>query len=197
VAHLLLVLIFNPTMDESDDADRTSIHTSYTFAEASTMMQRPLPTASAHHSPVIAILRVLALAVAASALNITYYHGNTASSIQPYASFPASHVRRNAVEVVRVLADTWCSTVWKLVEAVALECDTFEPEGMAWLGPDRIVVSAGEYTALKVSYGKGANGFAIIMNGTDRANGAGFAHLLVWQHTSPWLRTLLVLFACA
>jgi hypothetical protein len=87
-------------------------------------------------------------------------------------------VRRNAVEVVRVLADIWCSTVWKFVEAVALEGDTFEPEGMVWLGPDHVVVSAGEYAALTVPYGKDANGSAIIVNGTDRASDAGFAHLL-------------------
>jgi hypothetical protein len=68
---------------------------------------------------------------------------------------------------------------------------------MARLGPDRIFVSAGEYTALTVPYCKDANGSAIIVNRTDRANGAGFAHLLVWQYTSPRLRTLLVLFVCA
>jgi hypothetical protein len=90
------------------------------------------------------MLRVLALAVAASALNITYYHGNTGSPILPYASLPAPHVHRNAV------ADTGRSTVWKLVEAVPLEGETLEPEGMVRLGPDRIVISAGEYTALTV-----------------------------------------------
>jgi hypothetical protein len=85
----------------------------------------------------------------------------------------------------------------KLVQAVAREGETFEPEGMARLGLDRIFVSAGEYTALMVPYCKDANGSAIIVNRTDRANGAGFAHLLVWQYTSPRLRTLLVLFVCA
>jgi hypothetical protein len=130
------------------------------------------------------MLRVLALAVAASALNITYYHGNTASSILPYASLAALHVRRNIAEIVLLLADTGRSTVWKLVEAVALEGDTFELEGMVRLTPDRIAVSAGEYTAPTVPYGKDANGSAIIVNGTDRANGAGFAHLLSSGSTS-------------
>jgi hypothetical protein len=97
-------------------------------------MQRPLPTASVHHSPTIAMLRVLALAVAASALNITYYYGNTASSILPYASLPAPHAHRNAAEIMLLLADTGRSTVWKLVEAVALEGETLEPEGIVRLG---------------------------------------------------------------
>jgi hypothetical protein len=126
------------------------------------------------------MLRVLALAVAASAVNITYYHGHTASSILPYASLPAPHARSNTADIVRLLTDTGRSTVWKLVEAVALEGETFEPEGMVRLGPDRIVLSAGEYTAPTVPYGKDANGSAIIVNGTDRANGAGFAHLVVF-----------------
>jgi hypothetical protein len=82
----------------------------------------------------------------------------------------------------------------KLVQAVAREGETFEPEGMA---RPHLRVSAGGYTALMVPYCKDANGSAIIMNRTDRANGAGFAHLLVWQYTSPRLRTLLVLFVCA
>jgi hypothetical protein len=87
------------------------------------------------------MLRVLALAVAASALNIIYYHGNIASSILPYASLPAPHVRRNTAEIVLLLADAERSTIWRLVEAVAVEGETFEPESMVGLGPGRIVLS--------------------------------------------------------
>jgi hypothetical protein len=162
------------------------------------MMQRPLPTASAHHSPAIAILRVLALAVAASALNMTYYHGNTASSIQPYVSLPAPHVCRNAAENVRLFADTgrWQHRMEARRGRRSRRRDVrTRGHGPARARSHRRV--AGEYTALMVLYRKDANGSAIIVNETDRANGAGFAHLLVWQHKSPRLRTSLVLLVCA
>lgn len=45
---------------------------------------------------------------------------------------------------------------------------------MVRLGPDRFIVSAGEYILPTVPYGK-------VINGTDRSPGAGFAHLIVFS----------------
>jgi hypothetical protein len=126
-----------------------------------------------------ALLPLLALSTAAAS-NIKFYNGHTAEGILPYAP-PAPNARNKAADIVRLFQHTGRSTTWELVAAVPLEGETWEPEGMVRLGPDRIIVSAGEYTLPTVSYGKDANGSAIIINGTDRANGAGFAHLLVFD----------------
>lgn len=66
------------------------------------------------------------------------------------------------------------TTVWKSISNVTFQGDTYEPEGMVRLGPDRYVVSAGEYILPTIPYGK-------IINGTDRSAGAGFAHLIVFS----------------
>ncbi|ORX38839.1 hypothetical protein BD324DRAFT_617509 [Kockovaella imperatae] len=75
------------------------------------------------------------------------------------------------------------TTQWDLISAVQLQGDTWEPEGMVKLGDDRIIISAGEYTAPTIPFGRDANGTPIIRNGTDRANGAGFAHLILFNST--------------
>jgi hypothetical protein len=115
----------------------------------------------------------LLLGVSSAALNITI--------LQPGVSFvqrdlPLPHALSDGEKIAELFKNLGRSTVWKLVEKIHFEGDTFEPEGMVRLGDDRYFVSAGEYTAPTVSFGNGN-----IINGTDRTAGAGFAHLIVFD----------------
>jgi hypothetical protein len=122
-------------------------------------------------------LLALLVAPATAALNITRF---TNAPIVPHP-LPPSNAHAKAAEIVRLFQNTGRNTVWKLVDAVKVEGETFEPEGMVRIGEDRVIVSAGEYIVPTQSYGKDANGSSIIVNGTDRANGVGFAHLIVFD----------------
>ncbi|KAJ3712359.1 hypothetical protein DFJ43DRAFT_1135035 [Lentinula guzmanii] len=98
----------------------------------------------------------------ATALNITYY-----SSKLPIAPLllPRSHAQGDGSEIVDLFNNLGRSTVWKAVD---------KPEGIIRLGPDRFVVSAGEYTEPTIP-------FNTTINGTDRSPGAVFAHLVVFS----------------
>jgi len=67
-------------------------------------------------------------------------------------------------------------TKWKLADKIPFEGDTFEPEGLVRIGNDRYIVSAAEYTKRTEKYPDG-----IIINGTDRTAGEGFAHMIVFD----------------
>ncbi|PTB62181.1 hypothetical protein BBK36DRAFT_148849 [Trichoderma citrinoviride] len=66
------------------------------------------------------------------------------------------------------------TTVWKSIANISFQGDTFEPEGLVRLGPDRYVISCGEYTEHTQKYPHP-------INGTDRTPGRGFAHLMVYN----------------
>ncbi|PHH86476.1 hypothetical protein CDD83_10197 [Cordyceps sp. RAO-2017] len=87
---------------------------------------------------------------------------------------PAPHAESDGEAIVELFQALGRSTVWRSVANVSFEGDTFEPEGMVRLGPDRFVVSCGEYTERTERYGR-------IVNGTDRSPGKGFAHLVVFD----------------
>lgn len=106
-----------------------------------------------------------------SALNITISQPNVPLVPSP---LPPSHAQSDGNEIVSLFQNLGRSTVWKSIANVSFEGNTYEPEGMVRLGPDRYIVSAGEYTQATVSYNA-------TINGTDRTAGAGFAHLIVFN----------------
>ncbi|KAF2140912.1 uncharacterized protein K452DRAFT_288318 [Aplosporella prunicola CBS 121167] len=106
-----------------------------------------------------------------NALNITITRPN-----DPFiVGHPLSHAQSDADEIVRLFNNLGRTTTWKLIEKIPFEGDTYEPEGIVRLGPERYIVSAGEYTAPTIKYNQ-------TTNGTDRSAGAGFAHLLVFNN---------------
>jgi hypothetical protein len=77
------------------------------------------------------------------------------------------------------------TTAWSLIQRIPLLTDTGEPEGMIVLpSPEdptkisRIILGAGNWTTPTKSYGNGT-----IINGTDRANGEGSAHIVIFNGT--------------
>ena len=104
------------------------------------------------------------------ALNITIYQPNVSFSPSP---LPPSHAASDGEKIISLFQNLGRTTIWKSIANVSFEGDTYEPEGMVRLGPDRYIVSAGEYTAPTIPYNK-------TINGTDRTTGAGFAHLIVF-----------------
>ncbi|KAJ8097620.1 hypothetical protein POJ06DRAFT_261911 [Lipomyces tetrasporus] len=92
------------------------------------------------------------------------------------AKLPAPYAAAQCDEIVEHFGRLGRTTVWNLVEKVHMEGDTFEPEGIVRIGDDRYFLSAGEYTSPTVKYGNG-----IIINGTDRTAGSGFAHMIVFD----------------
>ncbi|KAJ9148250.1 WD repeat domain-containing protein 83 [Pleurostoma richardsiae] len=116
----------------------------------------------------------VACAQLSSALNITIYQPNATLAPSP---LPPPGSSSAGAEIIRQLTQVTRSTAWTLVDSVPFEGDTFEPEGILRLGPDRYVVSAGEYTVPTKKYF--SNGTYV--NGTDRTAGAGFAHLIVFD----------------
>ncbi|KKY15793.1 hypothetical protein UCRPC4_g06111 [Phaeomoniella chlamydospora] len=109
--------------------------------------------------------------VTTAGLNITYYQN---VSIVPHHPLPKSHAESDASQVLELFAHLGRTTVWNLVDTVQFEGDLWEPEGLIRLGPDRYIVSAGEYTEATVKYNA-------TVNGTDRTAGAGFSHLVVFD----------------
>ena len=106
-----------------------------------------------------------------SSLNITIYQSNVPFTPSP---LPPSHADSDGEHIVSLFQDLGRTTIWKSIDNITFEGDTYEPEGMVRLGPDRYIISAGEYTASTVPYNK-------TINGTDRSAGAGFAHLIVFS----------------
>ncbi|KAK4497925.1 hypothetical protein PRZ48_010580 [Zasmidium cellare] len=105
------------------------------------------------------------------ALNITLPQPNTPFAPSP---LPPSHAQSDGEKIVSLFQTLGRTTTWKLVSQTPFQGDTYEPEGIVRLGPDRYIVSAGEYTIPTIPYGK-------VINGTDRTAGAGFAHLIVFS----------------
>jgi hypothetical protein len=115
-------------------------------------------------------LSLLALASTATALNITWYRNE---SLAP-TPLPPSHADSDGEKIIEIFQNLGRSSVWKSIENITMEGDTFEPEGMVRLGDDRYVFSIGQWTVRTQSYGE-------IINGTDRTVGEGFSHLRVYN----------------
>ena len=120
----------------------------------------------------LASLSIVALCLnIVSALNVTVYQPNV-----PFAPSPLSpsHAESDGDQIIALFQNLGRTTVWKSIANISFEGDAYEPEGMLRLGPDRYIVSAGEYTAATIPYNK-------TINGTDRTAGAGFGHLIVFS----------------
>ncbi|KAL6895134.1 hypothetical protein GGI43DRAFT_411886 [Trichoderma evansii] len=104
------------------------------------------------------------------ALNITLYQD---VPLAP-SPLPPSHAASDGEAIIELFQNLSRATTWKSIANISFEGDTFEPEGLVRLGPDRFVVSSGEYTELTKKYPRP-------INGTDRTPGKGFAHLVVYN----------------
>ncbi|KAL7942022.1 hypothetical protein V8C42DRAFT_165921 [Trichoderma barbatum] len=106
----------------------------------------------------------------AAALNITVYKD------EPFAPspLPPSHAASDGETIVKLIQTLSRTTIWKSIANISFQSDTFEPEGLIRLGPDRYVVSCGEYTEHTQKH-------PYPINGTDRTPGRGFAHLMVFN----------------
>ena len=107
----------------------------------------------------------------ANALNITILQPNVPFAPSP---LPPSHAQSDGEAIISLFQELGRTTIWKSIANISFEGDTYEPEGIVRLGPNRYIVSAGEYTAATVPYNK-------TINGTDRSPGAGFALLIVFD----------------
>ncbi|KAL7929934.1 hypothetical protein V8C35DRAFT_314201 [Trichoderma chlorosporum] len=87
---------------------------------------------------------------------------------------PPSHAASDGETIIQLFRTLGRTTVWKSIANISFHGDTFEPEGLVRLGPDRYVVSCGEYTEHTQKYPHP-------INGTDRTPGKGFAHLMVYN----------------
>lgn len=107
-------------------------------------------------------------------LNITHH----APSLPiPSSPLPQPHALADAAQAIPLLLSLSRSTTWSSIANITLRApDTFEPEGLLRLGPDRFLLSAGEYTTRTKKYPPSNP----IQDGTDRTPGAGFAHLMMF-----------------
>jgi hypothetical protein len=111
----------------------------------------------------------LARAVAALLLSLSLLTAPaTARARTPLPDPPAAE----GAQIAELFKQVTRGTTWKLVDSVALQAETWHPEGIVKLG-DRWVVSSVEVTEPTVKYPNGQ-----IIDGTDRTPGAGFGHLM-------------------
>src|ERR1700761_614566 len=75
------------------------------------------------------------------AQNITVY--NTSVPFAPHP-LPAPGAASHADEIAEAFANLGRTTIWKSIQNISLEGDTYEPEGMVRLGNDRFYVSTTE-----------------------------------------------------
>ncbi|KAL7793890.1 hypothetical protein V8C43DRAFT_280601 [Trichoderma afarasin] len=103
-------------------------------------------------------------------LNITLHDD---SPLAP-SPLPPSHAASDGEKIINLFQTLGRTTIWKSIANISFQGDTFEPEGLVRLGPDRYVVSCGEYTEHTQKYPHP-------INGTDRTPGKGFAHLMTYN----------------
>ncbi|KAK5196627.1 hypothetical protein LTR99_005415 [Exophiala xenobiotica] len=115
----------------------------------------------------------LLLTTALAATNITIYQPNIPFVPTP---LPAPGPASNSEAIISQFNLLGRTTVWNLVKKLKFEGDTGEPEGMVNLAEERYILGGGQWTNKTVSYGKN-----VIINGTDRTPGSGYAHLTVYD----------------
>ncbi|KIW73901.1 hypothetical protein PV04_01981 [Phialophora macrospora] len=112
------------------------------------------------------------LLATAQAANLTVFQTNVSFIPTP---LPPPGAATNFEKIIEQFTTLGRTTVWRSVRNISLEGDTGEPEGMVVLDEERFVTARGDWTAATTSY----NGS--IINGTDRAPGAGYAHLEIYD----------------
>ena len=83
------------------------------------------------------MLLVLVFVHAVNGLNITIYQPNASFAPSP---LPLSHAQSDGEQIVSLFQNLGRTTVWKSVANITFQGDTYEPEGMIRLGPDRYIV---------------------------------------------------------
>ena len=126
------------------------------------------------------LLTLLYLALFTFASDITVYQQNTPFIPTP---LPPPSARSQASAILPLFANLGRTTTWTLVSQIPLSGDTGEPEGLVIIPSStnashisRIIVSAGNWTEPTKSFGNHT-----IIDGTDRSNGAGSAHIRVYD----------------
>ncbi|KAK6428060.1 hypothetical protein LTR95_015799 [Oleoguttula sp. CCFEE 5521] len=119
-------------------------------------------------------LTILPLATCVLAANITRFAPSVLLAPSP---LPLPHTRSDGEAIISLFETLGRTTIWRSIANITLQSPgyTYEPEGIVRLGSDRYVVSAGDWTVPTTSYGNG-----LIINGTDRTAGEGYAHFLVY-----------------
>lgn len=112
-------------------------------------------------------------------VNITVYQPDVPFAPTP---LPAPGAASHADAVAEAFANLGRTTIWKSIANITLEGDTDEPEGIAVLfspsgEPERFFVSTTEHVVETTPYGGGSQ---VIINGTDRTTGEGYAHIIVY-----------------
>lgn len=104
-------------------------------------------------------------------LNITRGHGPGADAPLAPSPLPPAHHASDGPLIIDALLSLGRSATWTSIANVTLDApDTFEPEGLVVLHPDRLFLSSGEYTSPAARRPDGT-----------RSPGSGFAHLLVFD----------------
>ncbi|KAK6371312.1 hypothetical protein LTS17_009043 [Exophiala oligosperma] len=119
------------------------------------------------------LLFTTGLAAPTTTTNITVHQPNVAFFPTP---LPAPGAASNFEAIIEQFNRLGRTTVWNLVKKVKFEGDTGEPEGMVNIGEERYILGGGQWTNKTVSYGKN-----VVINGTDRTPGSGYAHLTVYD----------------
>ena len=98
-------------------------------------------------------------------------------------SLPPPSPLTQSSSIISLFSNLGRTTTWTLRSRIHLAGDTGEPEGMVVIHSStspsdvsRIIVAAGDWTQPTKSFGNHT-----IINGTDRSNGAGYAHLVVYD----------------
>src|SRR3954469_8905319 len=95
----------------------------------------------------------------------------TPATAKPRTTLPEP-VAAEGSQIAQLFEQVTRNTVWKLVDSVRLQAETWHTEGIVRLG-DRWIVSSVQVTEPTVKYPDGQ-----IIDGTDRTPGAGFGHLM-------------------
>ncbi|OKL63845.1 hypothetical protein UA08_00436 [Talaromyces atroroseus] len=117
------------------------------------------------------LLAALATVSAASNTNVTVYRNE---SFLPGNILPPPHAVTDGGAIVDLFLSLSSSTKWKLVSKTKMQGNTGEPEGMARVGDERLFVTSNQYTESTVKYNA-------TINGTDRTDGAGYCHMLIYN----------------
>jgi hypothetical protein len=113
------------------------------------------------------------LSIQSHALNITVYNASVPFLPQP---LPPPGVASHADEIAEAFAKLGRTTEWTFIKNISLQGETYEPEGMVRVGDDHFYISTTETIVTPKSFGNNT-----IIDGTDRAPGSGFSHILLFD----------------
>lgn len=122
---------------------------------------------------ILSVLSTGCLLATALAANLTVYQPNVPFLPKPLPVPGGAKDFEAIIEQFNLLGRT---TVWNSIKNITFEGDTGEPEGMINIGEERYITARGDWTVATKSFGSN-----LIINGTDRSEGAGYAHIEVYD----------------